>query len=135
MGTYNANARADAVIPKANAQAASRERALELLAGIVDRRRKACFDTLVEPIRQRHREQEAMHKEDVMTRRVAREQAREQAQEQKKKAELEQRERLACLVYQAQLEKEKVEREKEAQKQCGQCLGRQEEEEGAAMMN
>jgi hypothetical protein len=88
------------------------QRAVQLLAAILERRRKACFDTLVDPIRQRHREREAMCREDADARLIAREKAREQ----KDKAALELRARLACPVYQKQLQTEKVEREIEAQR-------------------
>ena len=116
LGAATATKRANTASAKAKKIHDDRQRAFQHQAAIVDRRQKACFDALVDPIRQRHIEQEAMHKEDLRARRAVREQAREQAQEQKKKAELERRALLACPVYQKQFKEEKVEKEKEAQR-------------------
>ncbi len=56
----------------------NRQKAFQLLAGIVDRRKKELFDTLVEPIRQRRRERELILRADLNARQIAREEAREQ---------------------------------------------------------
>jgi hypothetical protein len=90
----------------------NRQRAFQLLAAIVDRRQKQLFDILVEPLRQRRRERDAMYREDADARQIARDEAREQ----KHKAALEMEALMACPLYRKRLEQEKVEKEKEQQK-------------------
>jgi hypothetical protein len=89
-----------------------RQKAFQLLAAIVDRRKKEFFDPLVEPIRQRHREREAMRREDLNATRIAREEAREQ----RAKAARELKARMDCPLYKKRLAEEKVAKEKEEQK-------------------
>ena len=71
MGAYKSNARANAVIAKANAKARASERALQLMVALVDRRQKACVDALADPILQRRREHAAMRLEDRHSRQAA----------------------------------------------------------------
>ena len=123
MGAYNSNARANAVTAKANeviamakaeasAKAASKERALKRLAAIVNRPQKACFDTLVEPIRQRHQECAAMRREDCHSHIAAQTRARGE----KRKAELEHEALLrSSWKYREKIQLEKIARERKAQ--------------------
>jgi hypothetical protein len=116
MGAYNSEIRANAVIAKAaaeaSAKAASRERALEILAVIMDRRRKACFAALAEPIRQRRRECAARSRAEHQSRMAA--EARVKGE--KRKAELEHEDLLrSSSQYRDKIKLEKITRERKEQ--------------------
>jgi hypothetical protein len=91
----------------------NRQKAFQLLAGILDRRKKELFVTLVEPILQRRREAELIRKAECDARRIVMEEAREQ----ERKAALELKALMACPLYRARLEKEKVEKARAAEKE------------------
>ena len=116
MGAYNSEVRANAVIVKAaaeaSAKAASRERALHRLAALVNRPQRACFESLVDPIRQRHRERDAMREADYQSHMAAEARRREE----KRKAKLEHEDLLrTSWVYREKIQREKIQRERTEQ--------------------
>jgi hypothetical protein len=116
MGAYNSENRAHAVIAKAaaeaSAKAASRVWALHRLAAIVNRPQRAGFEALVEPIRNRHREQDAMREADHQSHMAA--DARRRVEKQKARLEHEELFRTSW-VYREKIQREKIQRERTEQ--------------------
>jgi hypothetical protein len=115
-GAYNARSRENRALVKAhteaNAKIAGAKRLAQLLLAIVTRRKRDCYDPLTEPIKHRHREQDAMRVEDHCSRAAAEARVRGE----KRKAQLEHENLLnTSLQYREKFTSEKIKREKAEQ--------------------
>ena len=131
-GLARSSIRADVTIAKDKVAKEKREKISKALVDVDTRRVKEIFEVFAASVRNRHREQGAMMRADGQGRRVA----LFEAKEAKRQAELAYIERLKCPVFKAQVDKERVDQEKEGTPSCKCGIPRrgEEEEEGRAVM-
>ncbi len=110
-GLSRASIRAEVTIAKDKVARQKREKISQALVDVGTRRVRGIFEVFAASVRNRHREQSAMRRADGQGWRMA----MFDAKEEKRQVELAYIERLKCPVFKAQVDKERVDKEKELQ--------------------